>query len=95
MARPRTTPADRDLKDLLAELATAGIDIDAMPAVMNSEQLASMLGLTVPGLEQARYRGMGIPYVKVGNRVRYLRIDVARYLLANRRQPARSTVIGA
>ena len=34
---------------------------------------------------------MGIPYVKVGNRVRYLRVDVARYLVANRRQP----VVGA
>ena len=85
MARTRRTPAERDLKDLLAELATTGVDIDAMPPVMNTGELASLLGLTAPGLQQARYRKMGIPYVKVGNRVRYLRIDVARWLLANRK----------
>jgi hypothetical protein len=85
VARTKTTPAERDLKDLIAELAASGVDIDAMPPVMNTQQLASLLGLTVQGLEQARYRDMGVPYVKVGNRVRYLRMDVARWLLANRK----------
>ena len=85
MARTKATPAERDLKALIAELAASGIDIDAMPPVMNSQQLASLLGLTVQGLEQARYRGMSVPYVKVGNRVRYLRLDVARWLLVNRK----------
>jgi hypothetical protein len=88
VGRTRTTPAEQELKDLLA---ATGIDIAAMEPVMNTEQVADLLEMTVPALEQARYRGMGIPYVKVGNRVRYLRVDVARYLVANRRQP----VVGA
>ena len=36
MARTKATPAERDLKALIAELAASGIDIDAMPPVMNS-----------------------------------------------------------
>jgi hypothetical protein len=85
VAQTRTTPAERELNALLAELAATGIDIDAIPPVMDTEQLASLLNMTPNAVQQARYRDMGIPYVKVGNRVRYLRLDVARWLLANRK----------
>ena len=35
-------------------------------------------------LAQDRHRGTGIPFVKIGGRVRYLRQDVLAYLAANR-----------
>jgi hypothetical protein len=39
---------------------------------------------TADALAQDRYRGKGIPFVKIGGRVRYLREDVLAYLAANR-----------
>jgi hypothetical protein len=75
-----------------AELDTAvpelvretGIDLSALPAVMDSEQLAPVLGMTAGALAQDRYRGGGIPFVKIGRRVQYLRADVATYLVTHR-----------
>ena len=61
-----------------------GIDLSTLPAVMTAEDLAPVLGVSVGALANDRYRHVGIPYTKHGRRVRYLRVDVARYLLANR-----------
>ena len=72
---------DAELAELLRQ---TGIDLSTLPAVMNTEQLAPVLGMTPAALAQDRYRCGGIPYVKVGRRVRYLRADVCRYLIANR-----------
>jgi hypothetical protein len=69
----------------LAELLQqTGIDLSALPPVMRSVELAPALGMTSEALAQERYRGGGIPYVKLGRRVRYLRADVARYLVTHR-----------
>lgn len=62
-----------------------GIDLPGQPPVMLPEQVAAMLHTTTGALANDRYRGVGIPYVKHGKRVRYLRADVARYLIAQRR----------
>jgi hypothetical protein len=61
-----------------------GIDLLTLPAIMTAEQLAPVLGVTAGALANDRYRHVGIPFVKHGKRVRYLRADVARYLVANR-----------
>ena len=74
-------PADAELTKLYAD---TGIDVSMLPAVIKAEELAPVMGTSVSGLAQDRYRGIGIPYVKFGRRVRYLRADVARYLAANR-----------
>ena len=75
--------ADGELADLLGQ---TGIDLSALPPVMRTEQLASLLGITPGALAQDRYRtrGGGIPYVKIGRRVRYLPGDVCRYLIDHR-----------
>lgn len=52
--------------------------------VMTAKQLAAELHISVAALAQDRYRGTGIPFVKVGARVRYMREDVEKYLSANR-----------
>jgi hypothetical protein len=70
------------LSDLLH---LTGIDLSALPPVMNTEQLAGVLGTTPGALAQDRYRRTGIPYTKIQRRVRYLRIDVARYLVTHRK----------
>jgi hypothetical protein len=55
-----------------------------LPSVAKSEQVAGVLQTTAEALAQDRYRRRGIPYVKIGGRVRYLREDVLGYLAANR-----------
>jgi hypothetical protein len=76
----------RDLTD--AELSRlfvdTGIDLSALPAIATACELAPVMGTTEAGLAQDRYRRTGIPYVKYGRRVRYLRADVARYLVTHR-----------
>lgn len=56
----------------------------ALPPVATSTQVARFVQSTPDALAQDRYRRRGIPYVKIGGRVRYLREDVLNYLAANR-----------
>jgi hypothetical protein len=76
--------ADRTDDELAKLYIDTGIDLTTLPAVMTAEVLAPVVFSTVGALAQDRYRGGGIPYIKMGRRVRYLRTDVCRYLLANR-----------
>ncbi|MDZ7883299.1 MAG: helix-turn-helix domain-containing protein [Mycobacterium sp.] len=55
-----------------------------LPPVATAAQVAQIVQTTVDALSQDRYRRRGIPYVKFGGRVRYLREDVLEYLAANR-----------
>ena len=73
--------ADTELAKLYNE---TGIDLSLLPAVIMPEELADALRTTVGALAQDRYMSRGVPHVKYGRRVRYLRADVARYLAANR-----------
>lgn len=55
-----------------------------MLEIMTAKQLAAELHVSEASLAQDRYRGDGIPFVKIGARVRYMRADVESYLNANR-----------
>lgn len=55
-----------------------------LPAVATAAQVAVFVQSTPDALAQDRYRRRGIPYVKIGGRVRYLREDVLKYLSDNR-----------
>jgi len=69
----------------LAELyGDTGIDLSALPTICTPEELAPVIRSTTGALANERYRHVGIPYIKHGRRVRYLRADVARYLSAHR-----------
>jgi hypothetical protein len=57
---------------------------EELPPVAKAEQVAAVVQTTVDALAQDRYRRRGIPFVKIGGRVRYLREDVLEYLAANR-----------
>jgi hypothetical protein len=80
-----TAAGDLAAAELSKLYIDTGIDLSQMPAIMTPDELAPVLGLTVGALANDRFRRVGIPYVKHGKRVRYLRADVARYLVANRR----------
>jgi hypothetical protein len=75
--------ADAELTKLYVD---TGIDLSTLPPICTPEELAPVIRSTVGALANERYRGVGIPYIKHGRRVRYLRADVARYLAANHRR---------
>jgi hypothetical protein len=56
----------------------------SLPEVATAKQLAKFLGTTEASLAQERYLRRGLPYTRVGRRVRYLRADVLKFLADNR-----------
>jgi len=61
-----------------------GIDLTGLPPIMTAAELAPAIRSSEGALAQDRYRNRGIPYIRMGRRIRYVRADVARYLVANR-----------
>lgn len=55
-----------------------------LPEILTPKQLSEFIGVPEKTLSQKRYLGQGIPYVKVGGHVRYLKDDVLAYIKANR-----------
>lgn len=55
-----------------------------LPKLLNASELADFLGISEETLSQNRYLKEGIPYIKVGKRVRYRLDDVLAYLEKNR-----------
>ncbi len=55
-----------------------------LPALMTPKQLAAFIHTTEGSLAQDRYLGKGIPFTRIGKRVRYLRGDVIAYLERHR-----------
>lgn len=64
-----------------------------MEILLNQKQVAAMLGMSEAWMEQGRFKGTGIPYIKIGRAVRYRPIDVQGYLdmrIQNGRMPHES-----
>lgn len=77
--------SDATAAELAKLYVDTGIDLTELPPVITPKQLAPKIGVSVGALAQDRYRRRGIPYVEMGQRrIRYLRADVARYLIAHR-----------
>lgn len=55
-----------------------------LPEIATPGDIERVLNIPRSSLAQDRYLGRGLPYVKIGARVRYLRSDVLAYLAANR-----------
>lgn len=80
MSPPSSTPLIQKLCDELSRQ----LPIDVLPPVSTSRQVAAVIGTSEAALSQERYQHKGIPYTKIGRRVRYLRSDVIEFLAANR-----------
>lgn len=79
------TPINNRESELLALYQETGVDFSDLPPIMTAQKVASLLDMTVDALSQDRVGGNPtIPYVKLRRRVRYLRSDLIRFLLANR-----------
>jgi len=60
------------------------MDPGLLPPLLTADQLAELLQTTPAALAQDRYQGRGVPYTRVGRRIRYLKDDVLKYLRDNR-----------
>ncbi|WP_235687324.1 helix-turn-helix domain-containing protein [Mycobacteroides chelonae] len=80
MSPPAGTPA---LERLISELSRQ-IPLEVLPPVATGKHVAAVLGTSEAALSQERYLHKGIPYTRLGRRVRYLRSDVIEFLAANR-----------
>lgn len=83
MARQTAETAKNTDGDKQPELAVQ----EQLPDVATPKQTAKFVGSTVQALAQDRYLGRGLPYVRYGGRIRYLRQDVLDHLAANRVRP--------
>jgi hypothetical protein len=63
---------------------TAPTEAELLPPVATAKHLADFLHTTEASLAQDRYLGRGVPFTRVGRRIRYLRDDVLTYLEQNR-----------
>jgi hypothetical protein len=63
-------------------------DADPLPPVATAKHLADFLHTSEQSLAQDRYLGRGVPFTRIGRRIRYLRDDVLTYLEQNRCQRA-------
>ena len=81
VAEKAAAMADAELAKLYAD---TGIDLSMLPSIMTAEELAPAIRSSVGAFAQDRYRNRGIPYIRMGRRIRYVRADIARYLAANR-----------
>jgi hypothetical protein len=64
----------------MADVITA----EELPPLLTPKQLAAFIHSTEAALSQDRYLGKGIPYTRIGARIRYLRADVLAHLAAHR-----------
>ena len=60
----------------------------ALPKFLKAADVADWLGISEQSLAADRFRGEGIPYVKVGHRVRYRFDEVLKYIEANTQEVA-------
>lgn len=51
-----------------------------MDKILKEKKVAEQIGMSVHWLRRMRWRGGGIPFVKVGGCVRYRQEDVSRYI---------------
>jgi hypothetical protein len=77
--------ADRQEMSMAGVVQTAELlEPEELPPIATAAQVAKVVQTSVDALAQDRYRRRGIPYVKISGRVRYLRVDVLKFLADNR-----------
>jgi hypothetical protein len=61
----------------------------APPEYLDEKQTAARIGVKPTSLRADRHRGVGLPYVRIAQRIRYRVADVDAYLAANTVVPQR------
>ena len=58
--------------------------MEDLPALATTAEVADFIRASKASLDQDRYLNRGLPYVRIGRRIRYRREDVLNFLAANR-----------
>ncbi|ORB87514.1 hypothetical protein B1987_13735 [Mycobacterium kansasii] len=58
--------------------------MDSLPALMTTAEVAEFIRASKQSLDQDRYLGRGLPYVRIGRKIRYERAAVLKFLADNR-----------
>lgn len=58
-------------------------DSTQLPTFLKAREVAEWLGISEQALAQDRFRGDGIPFVRIGARVRYRMADLLQYVEEN------------
>lgn len=58
-----------------------------LETLLTAEEVSPIVGKTVDALRQDRYKGRGLPYIKLGGLIRYRASDIEAYLEANTIRP--------
>lgn len=48
--------------------------------LLNQKQVAELLGMSEAWLEMSRFKGTGLPYIKMGRAIRYRESDIHKYV---------------
>ena len=56
---------------------------DLKKILLTEDEVCEILNLNVSSLQRERCNGYGIPYIKIGRRVRYKLSDIEKYLETN------------
>ncbi len=51
--------------------------------LLNQKEVAEWIGMSEAWMEMCRFRGVGIPYIKIGRACRYRTSDVQEYIGAH------------
>lgn len=57
---------------------------EGLPELASPKQIAEYMGTTEASLAHDRYMRRGLPYTRIGRRIRYMRADVLKHLEDNR-----------
>ena len=68
-------------------------DSPQLPKFLRAREVAEWLGISEQALAQDRFRGDGIPYVRIGSRVRYRMADLVEYVEKNTVIPGTQTPV--
>lgn len=55
----------------------------ALPPLMTTAEVAEFIQASKESLNQDRYLGRGLPYIRIGRKIRYRREEIVKYLDAN------------
>lgn len=58
--------------------------------LLTEKQVAKRTNLSLSKIQQDRFKGLGLPYVKIGRSVRYLEEDINNFISDNRVVPTRN-----
>ncbi len=57
--------------------------MDELPLLMTTAEVADFIRASKQSLDQDRYLGRGLPYIRIGRKIRYQREAVLKFLADN------------